>query len=321
MRPGGQHRRRRRRRLARARPHRLHLRLDRRRPWRTACSAASRLIREGRYQPTSPSGPARREPADERGAHALPPARRAVSAGAACGRLGAARAGPRRRRRLSASPACCSSRAPCRRSSSAIGRWRWRSRATPCIWASSACAAWSPPRPPVPGRRLPELLAPLPRACAWRLTAMALAVVTRRLRRCWRPHDLPLVGLVTLSIVPIALQLDWLALVDDRAGLAAVPAAGAAAGVPGAARSCGAAGSTRPASPPASSRPGPWRPCRPGRRCAVRRRTSGHRADAGTHAAPGRAPGDRHRHQPGCSSVPTCSSSAGRSARPRAGDY
>jgi O-antigen/teichoic acid export membrane protein len=38
-----------------------------------------------------------------------------------------------------------------------------------------------------------------------------------------RPGDALLVGLVTLSIVPIALQLDWLALVDDRAGLAALP--------------------------------------------------------------------------------------------------
>jgi O-antigen/teichoic acid export membrane protein len=36
-----------------------------------------------------------------------------------------------------------------------------------------------------------------------------------------RPQDAFLIGLVTLSILPIALQLDWLALVDDRAGLAA----------------------------------------------------------------------------------------------------
>ena len=37
-----------------------------------------------------------------------------------------------------------------------------------------------------------------------------------------RPQDALLIGLVTLSILPIALQLDWLALVDDRNGLAAV---------------------------------------------------------------------------------------------------
>jgi lipopolysaccharide exporter len=36
-----------------------------------------------------------------------------------------------------------------------------------------------------------------------------------------RPQDVLLIGLVALSIFPIALQLDWLALVDDRAGLAA----------------------------------------------------------------------------------------------------
>ena len=36
-----------------------------------------------------------------------------------------------------------------------------------------------------------------------------------------RPADLLLVGLVTASILPIALQLDWLALVDDRYRLAA----------------------------------------------------------------------------------------------------
>jgi O-antigen/teichoic acid export membrane protein len=36
----------------------------------------------------------------------------------------------------------------------------------------------------------------------------------------FRPQDVLLIGLVTLAIVPIALQLDWLALVDDRAGLA-----------------------------------------------------------------------------------------------------
>jgi O-antigen/teichoic acid export membrane protein len=35
------------------------------------------------------------------------------------------------------------------------------------------------------------------------------------------PQDALLIGLVTLSILPVALQLDWLALIDDRAGLAA----------------------------------------------------------------------------------------------------
>ena len=70
------------------------------------------------------------------------------------------------------------------------------------------------------GRRLPELLARYLRL-RLALTALALAVV---LGGCalWRPNDLPLVALVTLSILPIALQLDWLALVDDRVGLAAV---------------------------------------------------------------------------------------------------
>ena len=47
------------------------------------------------------------------------------------------------------------------------------------------------------------------------LGAVALGTATLR------PHDALLIGLVTLSILPIALQLDWLALVDDRAGLAA----------------------------------------------------------------------------------------------------
>jgi O-antigen/teichoic acid export membrane protein len=37
-----------------------------------------------------------------------------------------------------------------------------------------------------------------------------------------RPQDVVLIGLVTLAILPTALQLDWLALVDDRAGLAAL---------------------------------------------------------------------------------------------------
>ena len=70
------------------------------------------------------------------------------------------------------------------------------------------------------GRHLPELLARYLRL-RLALTALALAVV---LGGCalWRPNDLPLVALVTLPILPIALQLDWMALVDDRVGLAAV---------------------------------------------------------------------------------------------------
>ena len=57
-------------------------------------------------------------------------------------------------------------------------------------------------------------------ACAWRLSALALAAT---LLACavWWPSELLLVGLVSASILPIALQLDWLALVDDRDGLAA----------------------------------------------------------------------------------------------------
>ena len=50
---------------------------------------------------------------------------------------------------------------------------------------------------------------------------MTLAAVTLG-AALLRPQDALLIGLVTLSIVPIALQLDWLALVDDRAALAAV---------------------------------------------------------------------------------------------------
>ena len=68
------------------------------------------------------------------------------------------------------------------------------------------------------GRRLPELLARYLRL-RLAMTALALALVTVGCA-VWRPSDLPLVALVTLSIVPIALQLDWLALVDGRIWLA-----------------------------------------------------------------------------------------------------
>ena len=53
------------------------------------------------------------------------------------------------------------------------------------------------------------------------LTLVTVALVTLG-AALLRPQDALLIGLVTLSIVPIALQLDWLALVDDRAALAAV---------------------------------------------------------------------------------------------------
>lgn len=68
------------------------------------------------------------------------------------------------------------------------------------------------------GRRLPELLA---RYLCLRLamTALALALVVLGCA-LWHPADLPLVALVVLSILPIALQLDWLALVDGRIWLA-----------------------------------------------------------------------------------------------------
>lgn len=38
-----------------------------------------------------------------------------------------------------------------------------------------------------------------------------------------RPEALPVVGLAVLAILPTALQLDWIALVDDRLGLAVLP--------------------------------------------------------------------------------------------------
>lgn len=68
------------------------------------------------------------------------------------------------------------------------------------------------------GRRLPQLLG---RYLGLRLalTAVTLALVAGA---CvlWRPQDLALVVLATASILPIALQLDWLALVDGRILLA-----------------------------------------------------------------------------------------------------
>lgn len=68
------------------------------------------------------------------------------------------------------------------------------------------------------GARLPELLARYLRL-RLAMTALALALV---ILGCalWRSADLPLVTLVALSILPIALQLDWLALVDGRIWLA-----------------------------------------------------------------------------------------------------
>jgi O-antigen/teichoic acid export membrane protein len=71
------------------------------------------------------------------------------------------------------------------------------------------------------GAALPRLLR---RYLALRmlLAALVLAVVLAG-AALLRPQDAFLIGLVTLSIVPIALQLDWIALADDRPGLAALP--------------------------------------------------------------------------------------------------
>lgn len=69
------------------------------------------------------------------------------------------------------------------------------------------------------GARLPGLLR---RYLSLRLTLSFVTVGAVTLGTMLaRPQDAALIGLVTLSIVPIALQLDWLALVDDRARLAA----------------------------------------------------------------------------------------------------
>ena len=69
------------------------------------------------------------------------------------------------------------------------------------------------------GRLLPQLLR---RYLALRLalSLAALAIVLLGALLVW-PQQALLMLLVTLSILPIALQLDWLALVDDRAQLAA----------------------------------------------------------------------------------------------------
>jgi O-antigen/teichoic acid export membrane protein len=68
------------------------------------------------------------------------------------------------------------------------------------------------------GRRLPELLARYLRL-RLALTALSLTLVVAGCA-IWRPGDLALVALVAASILPIALQLDWLALVDGRIWLA-----------------------------------------------------------------------------------------------------
>ena len=70
------------------------------------------------------------------------------------------------------------------------------------------------------GRELPHLLSAYLRL---RLL-LAFVVLALVIAGCaWAaPAALPLVALATCSIVPIALQLDWIALVDDRAGLAAL---------------------------------------------------------------------------------------------------
>jgi O-antigen/teichoic acid export membrane protein len=64
----------------------------------------------------------------------------------------------------------------------------------------------------------------LRRYLALRLAAAAavLAVVLGGIT-VWRPESLGLITLATLAILPIALQLDWIALVDDRLGRAALP--------------------------------------------------------------------------------------------------
>jgi O-antigen/teichoic acid export membrane protein len=70
------------------------------------------------------------------------------------------------------------------------------------------------------GRRLPELLS---RYLRLRLALSCLAIGLVVLGCAFAlPTELLLVALVCTSILPIALQLDWLALVDDRNGLAAV---------------------------------------------------------------------------------------------------
>ena len=71
------------------------------------------------------------------------------------------------------------------------------------------------------GAAWPSLLR---RYLALRLAA-AVAVLAAVLggAAAWQPESLWLVALATLAILPIALQLDWIALVDDRLGRAALP--------------------------------------------------------------------------------------------------
>lgn len=73
------------------------------------------------------------------------------------------------------------------------------------------------------GGRWPRLLR---RYLALRL-ALAAAVVTLVAAgtAVLRPDALAVVALASLAIVPVAVQLDWIALVDDRLGLAALPLA------------------------------------------------------------------------------------------------
>ncbi|MEK0085499.1 oligosaccharide flippase family protein [Benzoatithermus flavus] len=68
---------------------------------------------------------------------------------------------------------------------------------------------------------LPDLLR---RYLGLRLLLAGLVLATVAVGAFWlRPEAAPLVLLATLAILPIALQLDWLALVDDRPFVAACP--------------------------------------------------------------------------------------------------
>lgn len=70
------------------------------------------------------------------------------------------------------------------------------------------------------GRLLPALLR---RYLGLRLALSAVALAAATLAAALAsPEQVWLIGLVTLAILPMALQLDWLALADDRAGLAAL---------------------------------------------------------------------------------------------------
>ena len=129
----------------------------------------------------------------------LPPARGTVSASAP--RLG----GGRRLRRLATwrcprrcRPAWSRRRAAGghalpRRPARPSGRWPWPFRAMRCIWASSACAAWSPPRRHMPAAAMPELLAPLSCVSGWRSALADLAVVALG-AALLQPQDALLIG-------------------------------------------------------------------------------------------------------------------------------